>query len=201
MSSIRSTTTTEKRRRFPQEELPARLRRYEENLRRHGVNIEAINSEAGDTVIFDLPMSKTATPGPKADSSATTPNNNLKSLPTRRPFGYVQKYVLSIDRDERRSQRDLSNFSHHVNYGSRSRDAEELLQGESEDEICDAPITHTFDAIATDAVEILFPSQPLQSLEDTFSDYGRHSWTITEAQKSQGLMHVATYIANALCIL
>jgi hypothetical protein len=85
-----------KRRRFPQEELLARLRRYEEHLRCHGVNIGAINSEAGDTVIFDLPMSKTATPAPKADSSATMSNDNLKSLPPRRPFGYVQKYALSI---------------------------------------------------------------------------------------------------------
>jgi hypothetical protein len=80
-----------KRRRFPQEELLARLRRYEEHLRRHGVNIDAINSEAGDTVTFDPPTSTTATILPKVDSSVTTLTKAPKSLPIRRSFGHVKK--------------------------------------------------------------------------------------------------------------
>jgi hypothetical protein len=80
-----------KRRRFPQEELLARLRRYEEHLRRHGVNIDAINSEAGDTVAFDPPTFAAATILPTADSSATTPTKAPKCLPIRRSVGHVKK--------------------------------------------------------------------------------------------------------------
>jgi hypothetical protein len=57
-------------------------------------------------------------------------------------------------------------LTRHANYESQFRDAEELLQGESEDEICDAPMTRTFDDIGTDGVDILFASQPLQNLVD-----------------------------------
>jgi hypothetical protein len=80
-----------KRRRFSQEELLACLRRYEEHLRRHGVNIDTINSKAGDTVTFDPPTSTTATILPKADSSATAPTKAPKSLPIRKSFGHVKK--------------------------------------------------------------------------------------------------------------
>ena len=50
--------------------------------------------------------------------------------------------------------------------GSKFLDAKELLQGELEDEIFEISIIRNFDAIGTDHVEIMFPSQPLQSLED-----------------------------------
>jgi len=51
--------------------------------------------------------------------------------------------------------------------GLQFRDAEEILQGSSEDEMFEAPLTKTYDAISADGGDLLFPATAAESLKDT----------------------------------
>ena len=83
-----STTLQPRRRkkRFPEAELLARLRKYEEHLRSYGADIDAINQEGPGAA-------PATTPAIKASNSPleNTPQEPLRSLSIRRSLKHVEK--------------------------------------------------------------------------------------------------------------
>jgi hypothetical protein len=75
-----------RKKRFAEAELLARLRRYEDHLRRYGADIDAINNETSVTFSGQSPS--------MASSSSSQPHDPMRSLSIRRSLKNVPKYVL-----------------------------------------------------------------------------------------------------------
>ncbi|TVY62246.1 Aurofusarin cluster transcription factor aurR2 [Lachnellula suecica] len=136
---ISASTMPPKRRkkRFPEAELLARLKKYEAHLKAYGADIDAINREDGP------PAPKESAEAKHIDSHFDC-NNRLS----------VRKSLRHVE----------NNMWHGLN--QEFRDAEELLQGSSDDEDFESPITKTYDTIGSDARDLLFSAQPPDSLVD-----------------------------------
>lgn len=82
---ISQSTLPPKRRkkRFAEAELLARLRRYEDHLRRYGADIDAINNETSVTFAGQSPSAGPSSQGP----------DPLRSLSIRRSLKNVHRYV------------------------------------------------------------------------------------------------------------
>ncbi|TVY18754.1 Transcription factor vrtR1 [Lachnellula arida] len=124
-----------RKKRFPEAELLARLRKYEEHLKAYGADIDAINREDGP-VPSKLP--------PEIKHSHDPHSCSRPGIETVKPLSRWDFFKFT--------QLETNNF--------KFQDAEELLQGSSDDdEIFDSPITKTYDAIGSDASDLLFPSE------------------------------------------
>lgn len=77
----------QRKRRFPEAELLARLRKYEQHLRSYGADIDAINRE--ESVLHP----KASVPV-KTASSENLSHPDMKTLSVRQSLKNVQKYVL-----------------------------------------------------------------------------------------------------------
>jgi hypothetical protein len=75
-----------RKKRFPEAELLARLRKYEEHLRRYGADVDAINSE-GPTA---APPTNSAIRASPLDTATLKPEPN-RSLSIRRSLKHVEK--------------------------------------------------------------------------------------------------------------
>ncbi|TVY42711.1 Aurofusarin cluster transcription factor [Lachnellula occidentalis] len=133
-----------RKKRFPEAELLARLKKYEEHLKAYGADIDAINREDGP-VPSKLPPEIKHRHDPHSCS---------------RPGVDIVK-PLSVRRSLRHVENNLWN-----GMNKEFRDAEELLQGSSDDETFDSPITKTYDAIGSDASDLLFPTETTGNLID-----------------------------------
>lgn len=78
-----------RKRRFPEAELLARLRKYEHYLKAYGADIDAINREDSVT---PLPLSL----APKVPPSAQPYHPEAKSLSVRRSLKNIERYVYQI---------------------------------------------------------------------------------------------------------
>jgi len=80
-----------RKKRFPEAELLARLRKYEQHLRSYGADIEAINAEGPNASLpsntSSAPSVKVS-PSPQVDSTITDP---IRSLSIRRSLKNVEK--------------------------------------------------------------------------------------------------------------
>jgi Fungal Zn(2)-Cys(6) binuclear cluster domain len=88
---ISPTTLPPKRRkkRFPEAELLARLRRYEEALKIYGVDIDALNAEGGSVPVESVLSVQLKNPPPL--ESAAERLNAIKSLAVRRSLKHVKR--------------------------------------------------------------------------------------------------------------
>lgn len=87
-----------RKKRFAEAELLARLRRYEDHLRRYGADINAINSEVGPvSVISGSGVLRNFDDGQKSQPAEIQPRNDaVRSLAIRRSLKHVKKYGLSL---------------------------------------------------------------------------------------------------------
>ncbi|RDL29801.1 Uncharacterized protein BP5553_10666 [Venustampulla echinocandica] len=124
-----------RKKRFPEAELLARIRRYEDQLRKYGADIDAINRDGGIDV-----------------NGATTPKENAPCFAKLHP-----RASLSVKRSLKHVQNNLS-------INEEFQDAEDILQGSSDDELFDIANTKTHSSLTTDESDILFPSQAISDL-------------------------------------
>ncbi|CZT08710.1 uncharacterized protein RAG0_13724 [Rhynchosporium agropyri] len=117
-----------RKKRFAEAELLAKLRRYEDHLNAYGADIDAINSGG----IVSLP----GTSNSKRTTEGSSVDQHLQ-LPIRRGIKHA-------------------NHTPWTGVNEELFDTEDMLQGSSEDETFAKPITRTFDAIKSDAGEMLF---------------------------------------------
>ncbi|KAH9216525.1 hypothetical protein DL95DRAFT_335185 [Leptodontidium sp. 2 PMI_412] len=125
-----------RKKRFPEAELLARLRRYEDHLKAYGADIDAINS--GSIIPLPVPIT-TKLPDDcteSADSHAPA-EQHMRSLAIRRSLKHT-------------------NHTPWTGVNEEFRDAEDILQGSSGDELYDKPLTRTYDAIHSDGGDLLF---------------------------------------------
>ncbi|TAQ90796.1 hypothetical protein B7494_g869 [Chlorociboria aeruginascens] len=123
-----------RKKRFPEAELLSRLKKYERHLRAYGADIDAINSEVEGTK-----------------------SSPALSSPTRIPPALE---ALSA----RKSPKSVKNKKPWTGINNELRDAEEILQGSSDDEVFKDPIRRTFDSIGSCGEELIFGLQPTESL-------------------------------------
>ncbi|RDL35434.1 uncharacterized protein BP5553_07365 [Venustampulla echinocandica] len=124
-----------RKRRFPEAELLARLRKYEEHLRGYGADIDAINRE-------ETPIPATSSVPVKTEDPAYL--DGYRSLSVRWSLKNVNSNLWN----------DLSH---------EFRDIEEILQGSSDDEL-ETPITTTYDEAFLDAGDLLLPGPAVDDL-------------------------------------
>ncbi|KAF4631631.1 hypothetical protein G7Y89_g6497 [Cudoniella acicularis] len=144
---ISTSTVPPKRRkkRFPEAELLARLRRYEEHLKRYGADIDAINRE--DAPIFPK---TTLPPGPLSTDHYDLPD--VANLSIRRSLKHLDRDIYLLD--------EMYVYTNAFQF----RDAEEILRGSSDDEDFQTPITKTYDAMCHDGGDLLFNTEVVQNL-------------------------------------
>ncbi|KAE8441227.1 hypothetical protein EG329_005591 [Mollisiaceae sp. DMI_Dod_QoI] len=140
-----------RKRRFPEAELLARIRRYEEALKSYGADIDAINGEGGRSGMSNQGRTTLAAKQAETESNVM-PRAEVVAQPVR---------SLSIRRSLKHVKNNLW-----TGVNAEFRDAEEILQGSSDDEIYQAPITRTYDAIRGDGIDFLFPTPSSDNLRD-----------------------------------
>ncbi|KAG9234141.1 fungal-specific transcription factor domain-containing protein [Amylocarpus encephaloides] len=137
-----------RKKRFPEAELLARLRRYEAHLRNYGADIDAINQEE-----MPPPLIKSVAPSEEDFSQITA---GCRSLSVRKAMGNTERYA------DRYGMPPFQEFHHNINSNFWSgvndafQDVEEILRGSSEDEDYENPIKETYDNIYTDSSDLLF---------------------------------------------
>lgn len=80
-----------RKKRFPEAELLARIRRYEEHLRKYGADIDAINRDIGIAVTSDSGVDGATKP--KGHASCFPKSSREPSLSVKRSLRHVQKQV------------------------------------------------------------------------------------------------------------
>ncbi|KAH7417597.1 hypothetical protein BKA64DRAFT_304066 [Cadophora sp. MPI-SDFR-AT-0126] len=147
MECISPTTLPPKKRkkRFPEAELLARLRRYEDHLRAYGADIDAIN--AGGIVPLPVPAAKSPHDGAEAADPTASVDQHMRSVAIRRALKHTTHDPWTGVNEE-------------------FRDAEDILQGSSGDELYDKPITRTYDAIHSDGGDLLFSTPATERMID-----------------------------------
>ncbi|PVH78804.1 hypothetical protein DL98DRAFT_572886 [Cadophora sp. DSE1049] len=134
-----------RKKRFPEAELLARLRRYEDHLRAYGADIDAIN--AGGIVPLPVPAAKSLDDGAEAADPRASVDQHMRSLAIRRALKHTTHAPWTGVNEE-------------------FRDAEDILQGSSGDEMYDKPITRTYDAIHSDGGDLLFSTPATERMID-----------------------------------
>ncbi|KAG0646739.1 Aurofusarin cluster transcription factor aurR2 [Hyphodiscus hymeniophilus] len=122
-----------RKRRFPEAELLARIRRYEHHLKAYGADLDAINREIG-------------VEGPSIPSNSAIKSNHSSPPVGSRP---ISPDPASRPLSVRRSLRHVDN---NLNLGisDEFRDAEDLLGGSSDDETFSKPMTKAFEELSSD---------------------------------------------------
>lgn len=129
----------------------ARIRRYEDALKSYGADIDAINGEGtsngaghrGPTTLAAKQAETESNVMPRAEVVAQP----IRSLSIRRSLKHVKNNLWT-------------------GVNAEFRDAEEILQGSSDDELYETPITRTYDAINGDGSDFLFPTPSTDNLRD-----------------------------------
>jgi hypothetical protein len=78
-----------RKKRFPEAELLARLRKYEEHLKAYGADIDAINRSESPVAPKEMAEVK-----PNAHGAGCYPPHIIRSLSVRRSLRHVEKYGL-----------------------------------------------------------------------------------------------------------
>ncbi|KUJ13101.1 uncharacterized protein LY89DRAFT_673198 [Mollisia scopiformis] len=169
-----------RKRRFPEAELLARIRRYEDALKGYGADLDAINGEGGRTSLSYQGQSTLAAKQAETESNVM-PRSEVVAQPTRslsirRSLRHVKNNLWTGINEELMSWNfyrvsqcgqtpeafNKAIISPVLNSADglhdQFRDAEEILQGSSDDELYENPISKTYDAINGDGSDFLFTS-------------------------------------------
>lgn len=79
------------KRRFPEAELLARIRRYEHHLKDYGADLDAINSESSQRTVFQGPVNTLNKSSSLKSLGHFTPETTFPSLSARRSLRHVER--------------------------------------------------------------------------------------------------------------